>query len=125
MSNLQAHLFAIAAPLLAAVSQIIIKWQTNSAGNLPHGISNKMLFLAEFLIRPWVLFAILATFISGVCWIIAMTRLELSYAYPYVAAPFIIVPLMAILLFGESITIGKIGGGILIIAGITLVVIKG
>ncbi len=125
MINLQAHLFAIAAPILASISQIIIKWQTNQVSSFPDEFTDKVWFIADFLLRPWVLFAMLATFASGVSWIIAMTKLDLSYAYPYVAATFIIVPLLAILLLGESISTGKIIGGILILSGIAVVMTKG
>jgi len=125
MGNVQAHLFAISAPLLASISQIIIKWQTNQVGQLPDALHDKTWFLFEFLLRPWVVFAIFITFVSGVSWIVAMTKLDLSYAYPYVAASFIIVPILAVLLLGESYSLGKIIGGILILFGIAIVMIKG
>ncbi len=125
MSNIQAHLFAIAAPILASISQIIIKWQTNQVGQLPDELGGRAWFLLEFLLRPWVLLAIFATFTSGVSWIIALTKLDLSYAYPYVAATFIIVPLLAIFILGESFTTAKLIGGILILSGIAVVMIKG
>lgn len=125
MKTLHAHLFAIATPILAAISQIIIKWQTNQIDHWPNDFIEKAMFLLTFLLRPWVLFALFATFMSGVSWILAMTKLELSYAYPYVAAPFIIVPLLAVVLFGETVTAGKIIGGALILAGIAVVMIRG
>ncbi len=125
MTRSQAHLFAFAAPVLASISQVIIKWQTNQIEQLPEDLYNKAWFLLEFLLRPWVIFAMFATFISGVSWIMAMTKLDLSYAYPYVATTFIIVPLLAILLLGESISTGKVIGGIIILFGIWVVMIKG
>ncbi len=125
MNTLHAHLFAIATPILAAISQVIIKWQTIQAGQLPIDFSARILFIVELLIRPWVIIALFATFMSGVCWILAMTKLELSYAYPYVAAPFIVVPLLAVILFGESITAGKIIGSAFVLLGIAIVTIKG
>jgi drug/metabolite transporter (DMT)-like permease len=113
------------APILASISQVIIKWQTNQAGQLPEEFADKAWFLLEFLIRPWVLFAMFATFASGVSWIIAMTKLDLSYAYPYVAASFIVVPLLAVFILGESFTTPRLIGGILILSGIAVVMIKG
>ncbi len=125
MNNLQAHLIAIMAPILASISQIIIKWQTNQAGQLPDELGNKIWFLLEFLLRPWVLFAMFITFAGGVSWIVAMTKLDLSYAYPYVASTFIIVPLLAAFLLGEHISIGTMVGTVLIISGIAVVMMKG
>ncbi|MCU7839001.1 MAG: EamA family transporter [Candidatus Thiodiazotropha sp. (ex Lucinoma borealis)] len=125
MNNTIAHVFAIATPLLASISQIIVKWQVNQVKSLPDGIYDKFWFLLEFLVRPWVMFSMLATFLGGVTWIIAMTKLDISYAYPYVAASFIIVPALAVLFFGEHVTIGKIVGSTLILSGIAVVMIKG
>ena len=125
MSILQSHLFAIFTPMLAATSQVIIKWQVRKLDKLPEEGLQKILFLVEFLFRPWVLLAIFATFLSGVTWIMAMTKLELSYAYPYVALTFVVVPTLGIVLFGESITQGKILGGVFILLGIGIVMFRG
>ena len=120
MKLLYAHLFALASPLLAAASQLIIKWQVLLAGPLPESLAGKLQFVVLFLFRPWVILALAATFFSGIAWIIAMTRLELSYAYPYLALPFIVVPLAAAWLFHEQIQINQIIGTIIILTGIAI-----
>ena len=125
MNSLEAHLFAIATPVLASVSQIIIKWQVNQVGHSPDNLLDKALFLVEFIFRPWILFAISATFLSGLTWILAMTKLDISYAYPYVALTFVVVPLLGFYLFGEAMSPGKILGGVFILTGIFVVMVKG
>jgi undecaprenyl phosphate-alpha-L-ara4N flippase subunit ArnF len=54
-----------------------------------------------------------------------MTKLDLSYAYPYAASTFIIIPSLAVFFLGESFTIGKMIGGIVILMGIAIVMLKG
>ncbi|MEW7997078.1 MAG: EamA family transporter [Candidatus Thiodiazotropha endolucinida] len=125
MNNSTAHLFALATPILASISQVIVKWQINQAPAMPEELSQKLWFLLEFLIRPWIVISMLATFLGGVTWIIAMTKLDVSYAYPYVAATFIIVPAAAVFIFGEQVTLGKLLGSVLIIIGIATVMLKG
>jgi len=120
MKLLYAHLFALASPLLAAASQLIIKWQVLLAGPLPESLAGKLQFVVLFLFRPWVILALAATFFSGIAWIIAMTRLELSYAYPYVALPFILVPLAAAWLFQEQVHSNQFIGMALILLGIAV-----
>ena len=124
MTSLQAHFFAIATPILASLSQIIIKWQILTAGQLPVGLPAKILFLCQFLLRPWVLLSLTVTFLSGITWIIAMSKLEISTAYPYVAATFVIVPLAGVLLFGEHFSMGKVIGSCLVLLGIIVVLIN-
>ena len=92
---------------------------------MPDGLMHKFLFIAEFLVRPWVIVSMLATFLGGVTWIVAMTKLDVSYAYPYVAASFVIVPTAAVFFFGEQVTVGKLLGSTLIIVGIAVVMLKG
>jgi drug/metabolite transporter (DMT)-like permease len=125
MNNTAAHLFALATPILASISQVIVKWQINQVSAIPEGLLQKLWFIMEFLIRPWVLFSMLVTFLGGVTWIVAMTKLDLSYAYPYIAASFVIVPAAAIFIFGEQVTIGKLLGSLLIITGIAILMLKG
>lgn len=125
MNNLQAHIFAIATPFLASVSQILIKWQVNQFEEFPRGLFDKIMHLLEFMFRPWVMVAILSTFLGGVTWIMAMTKLDLSYAYPYVALTFIIVPLSGMYLFDEILSPGEIVGGGMVLIGIIIIMING
>jgi drug/metabolite transporter (DMT)-like permease len=121
MTKLQAHIFAFLTPILAAYSQLIIKWQVLAAGQVPDGYLSKITFIVNILLKPWVLSALLATFLSGVTWMMAMTRLELSHAYPFVALTFIVVPLCGIWLFDETLTTAKVIGSVIILVGIAVV----
>ena len=117
MKNSTAHLLAAASPLLTVISQLIIKWQVNSAAQIPLGSQNMLAQLMHFLLRPWVILALALTFASGIVWILAMNRLPLSYAYPYLAIPFVLAPLGAVNLLGESMNAQQIIGITIIIIG--------
>ena len=52
------------------------------------------------------------------CWLAAMTKFELSYAYPFMSLAFVLVLVLSALLFHEALTTAKILGVLLIIAGI-------
>ena len=49
---------------------------------------------------------------------VAMSRLELSRAYPFMALNFLLVGALAVPMFGESLTRGKIAGIGLVIVGL-------
>ena len=51
-------------------------------------------------------------------WIAAMTRFDLSYAYPFVSLSFVLVFLLSIWLFQEPATVYKVVGLLLIVSGI-------
>ena len=115
------HLFIFLTVLFTVYSQLIMRWQVGSAGPLPEGLSEKAFFVGALLVKPWVLTAIVATFFAGVSWMLAMTRFEVSYAFPFVSLNYVAVLLASILLFHESFGAAKLVGTGLIIAGIFVI----
>ncbi|MGQ9746098.1 MAG: EamA family transporter [Dissulfurimicrobium sp.] len=106
--------------ILTVYGQIAIKWQVINAGPFPAGVSEKFLFLFHLLLNPWVISALMAVFLASVSWMAAMTRLQLSYAYPFMSFTFILVMVLSRAIFHEPITPPKIIGMGLIVAGIVV-----
>lgn len=114
------HLPLIATILFALSSQLLMRWQVNGVGNWPIGLSPKLYLALELLMRPWVLCAMSLTFLSGISWMITLTRLEVSYAYPWLALNFLLVPLIGVLFFGESLSSAKAIGTLLVALGLII-----
>jgi multidrug transporter EmrE-like cation transporter len=104
--------------VLTTCSQLIVKWRVRSAGPLPVELTKKALFLSGLLLDPWIILGILAAFFAGISWMAAMTKLELSFAYPFISLSFVLVFVFSALLFHEAVTAPKVIGMLLIIAGI-------
>jgi multidrug transporter EmrE-like cation transporter len=102
----------------AVYSQLVIKWRVGHAGVLPAALNQKIVFLVGLLCDPWVISAIIVTFLGGISWMIAMTRVELSYAYPFIGLVFVLILVSSSLLFHEAITTSRVIGVLLVIAGI-------
>jgi len=99
--------------------QIILKWRMNGIGALPEGgVSDKIIFLIKVLFDPWVFSGFFSAFIASFFWMAAMTKFDISYAYPFMSGSFVLVFLLSVLLFNEPITWQKVTGLLLIIAGI-------
>lgn len=115
-----AHACLLVSILLAVLSQLLMRWQADQA-SLPAGDTGaRLYFIVQMLLQPFVLLAICCTFLSGVCWMVALTRFELTYAMPFAALSFVLTPAAAALLFGESYSAGKLLGTLLIMAGLVL-----
>jgi drug/metabolite transporter (DMT)-like permease len=114
-------MLALAAPIFAVISQILIKWQISLTSHQLEELDSKFLFLAHFLVRPWVIAAFFFTFLGGITWILAISKLELSLAYPYMALSFVVVPAAALFIFGETMSTQKILGSAIVIVGICIV----
>lgn len=110
--------YILATVLLTVYGQAIIKWQASKLGPLPDGLQEKFWFLAGLATNPWVLSGYAAAFLAAISWMAAMTKFDLSYAYPFTTSlSFILVLVLSALLFHEAITIPKLLGMMLIIFG--------
>lgn len=121
MTRLFDHLYIASTVLFTVYSQLAMRWQVGAAGEIPLDGMGKFRFIATLLINPWVISGIVATFLAGVSWMLAMTRFEISYAYPFVSLNYIIVLIASILLFNESISLAKVVGTALVIAGVIVI----
>lgn len=104
--------------VLTAYSQLIVKWRVSLAGPLPLDLAKKTVFLVGLLFDPWIMSAILGAFFAGLAWMAAMTKLDLSYAYPFMSLAFVLVLICSALFFHEVISGPKVVGLLLIILGI-------
>jgi len=100
--------------------QLIIKWQMAKVGSLPDAFSEKIIFLLQMFFNPWILSAFLSAFIAALCWMAAMTKFDLSYAYPFMSLSFVFVLVLSGFFFHEPITMAKVLGVIFIMAGIII-----
>ena len=115
------HFYIFLSIFFAVISQLIIKWKMSSF-DLSHisSVLEKFLFVASLLSNPYIILSIVLTLLSGLSWMIAMTKFELSYAYPYTALGYVIVLLFSFFLFHESLTLQKIAGVLLVVLGIII-----
>lgn len=115
------HVFIFASVLFAVYSQLIMRWQVTEAGPLPAGFSGQSMFVLQLLVKPWVLSGIMATFLSGVSWLLAMTRFEMSYAFPFTSLNYLLMLLAGVVLFQESMSGAKLLGSGLVVVGIIII----
>ena len=84
------------------------------------GARGKLQYLALMFGDIWVLSALAAAVAAVVFWMLAIQRLELGYAYPFIALSFVLVPIGATAFFGEPLPAARLLGIALIIAGVTM-----
>lgn len=121
MSNIVAWSMVGLTILLTTYGQLVIKWQVMKPVEAPFEALSGWPPLLLLLLRPWVISALAAAFLASLCWMVAMSRLELSKAYPFMALNFLLVGALAVPLFGESLTRGKLVGISLVILGLVVV----
>ncbi|NOT83803.1 MAG: EamA family transporter [Methylococcaceae bacterium] len=106
--------------LFTVYGQLILKWRITHYGQLPVDAWDKVYFLAKLLLDPFLLSGFASTLIAAVFWIAAMTKFDISYAYPFMSLAFVLVLILSAWLFKESITVNKIIGMAFIVVGIII-----
>jgi multidrug transporter EmrE-like cation transporter len=106
--------------ILTVYGQLVVKWQVSLAGAFPASTGDKILFLGKLLINPWVMSSMAAALLAGMAWMAAMTKLNLSYAYPFMGLTFVLVLILSGVFFDEPMNWQKTVGVLLIMGGIAL-----
>ena len=104
--------------IFTVYGQIVIKWQASNAGPFPEDFNDKFLFLLRLVFNPWVLSGLAAAFLASLAWMAAMTKFDLSHAYPFMSLAFVLVLFLSAFFFNEPLTFSKIAGMALIVGGI-------
>lgn len=100
--------------------QLILKWRIGIYGQLPDSTS-KIMFLLKALLDPYILSGLVAAFVASLFWMAAMTKFDVSFAYPLITAGLTLMTVfMAIVILNESISINKVIGVLLILSGVLI-----
>lgn len=114
------HIYIAGTIFFTVYSQLIMRWQVSLAGALPADFTGKVYFVAHLFLNPWIMSSIFATLLAGISWMLAMSRFEISYAYPWISLNFLLMLFFGVVLFDESFNFAKLFGTCLIVAGIAV-----
>jgi uncharacterized membrane protein len=76
------------------------------------------------LFDPAIFSGFAAAFLASLAWMAAMTKFELSHAYPFMSLNFVVVLLLSGWILSEPVTLQRMAGVILIVLG-TVVAARG
>jgi len=118
------YLYIAGTILFTVYGQMILKWRINylNWSMINGNILEKSYHYLKLLFDPFILSGFIGAFAASICWTIAMTKFELTSAYPFMTLSPAIVFLLGIFILNETFTIGKVIGLILIIIGIIVTV---
>jgi multidrug transporter EmrE-like cation transporter len=107
--------------LLNAAAQLLLKAGTNRIGAFSFALENVVPIGLRIAGSPHVLAGLACYVVSVVVWILALSRVQVSVAYPMLSIGYIVNALAAWALFGESLTAQKLVGIGFIVVGVVLV----
>jgi multidrug transporter EmrE-like cation transporter len=107
--------------LLNAAAQLLLKAGTNAIGHFEFSAAAIVPIGLRIAGSPHILAGLACYGVSVVVWILALSRVPVSQAYPMLSVGYVVNVLAAWWLFGESLGSNKLAGIALIIAGVVLV----
>jgi len=105
--------------IFASAGQILWKMGMSGIGPLTSFSMTSALVVA---FNPWVIGGLICYGLSTVFWLIALSRADLSFVYPFIALTFVIIFIASFFIFQENLSLQRILGAIVIITGIVILV---
>ena len=107
--------------LLNAAAQLLLKAGTNAIGQFEFSAGNIVPVSMKLAFEPHIMGGVACYVVSLVVWIMGLSRVEVSIAYPMLSVGYVLNAIAAWYLFGESFTAQKLIGIAFIVAGVFLV----
>jgi multidrug transporter EmrE-like cation transporter len=114
-------LLVLAGVLLNAAAQLLLKAGTNAVGHFEFSAQNIVPVGMKLAFEPHILGGLGCYVVSVVVWIMALSRVEVSIAYPMLSIGYVVNALAAWYLFGEALGAMRLSGIGFIIVGVFLV----
>ncbi len=119
--NLISFMLVLAGVLLNAAAQLLLKAGTNGIGAFAFTADNLVPVGIKVASNPFIVSGLGCYAVSVVVWILALSRVEVSLAYPMLSIGYVVNAVAAWYLFGEALTAQRMIGIGTIIVGVFLV----
>jgi len=107
--------------LLNAAAQLLLKAGTNAVGQFEFHIDNLIPIGLKLAFEPHIMGGMACYAVSLVVWIMALSRVPVSIAYPMLSIGYVINAFVAWQWFGEALATQKLMGIGFIVIGVWLV----
>ncbi|WP_313952404.1 SMR family transporter [Accumulibacter sp.] len=107
--------------LLNAGAQLLLKAGTNAIGHFDFSLGNVIPIAMKVAAQPSIIGGLACYVVSVVIWILALSRVPVSIAYPMLSIGYVVNAVIAHYWFGEILVLQKMLGIGFIIIGVVLV----
>lgn len=106
------------AVLLNTTGQILLKYGANTLECTPFRF---LRFCSGFIHNVYILAGLLCYGVSVILWVIGLTRIDVTVAYPLLSIGYILITLAGYYLFQEPLSILRLAGIAIIMVGVIMV----
>ncbi|EKF44057.1 EamA family transporter [Nitratireductor indicus] len=108
-----------------AAAQLMLKYGMMTLGPLTFAGVNPILKILQIVFSPWIFAGLCVFVISMASHLYVLSKVDLSFAYPFLSLAYVAVAVFAYFLFKEDLNAYRIGGIALICVGTVLIAQSG
>jgi len=116
--NISSFALILTGVLLNAVAQLALKASVRDVGEIGLVLSGSGGVALRLLSEPWLWVGLFCYGISVIVWILALSRVDVSIAYPMLSIGYVVNAVAAWAWFGEALSLARVGGIGIIILGV-------
>ena len=109
--------FILFTVLTNAAAQLMLKHGMMSLAPITFAGVNPLIKILQIVFSPWVFLGLSTFVISMASHLFVLSKVELSYAYPFLSLAYVVVAVVAYFLFREDLNAYRVGGIALICIG--------
>jgi len=113
--------YILVSVLAGAAGQILLKHGMNNNGVVTLSVGGLPATLWRFATNPYVVIGLVLYASGTIFWLSALSRVDLSYAYPFASLSYVVMLTASWLLFNENITPMRLVGSLVIMLGVFLI----
>jgi len=114
-------IYILISVLTSTVGQLLLKKGMNNIGSITLNWGQLVSTVWTIVINPYVFIGLVIYLAGTVFWLAALSRVDLSYAYPFASLGYVIMLVASWLMFDEKITVSRLLGTVIIGIGVLLI----
>ena len=114
-------LLIIANVLMTSLAQIVLKGGMSTPA-VVQGLADGLRWSSVITVAasPLVILGMFMYFGSALVWLLVLSRIEVSLAYPFVGLGFVITMVLGWAIYGDSLSLMRLAGTLMIASGVAL-----
>lgn len=108
-----------------AAAQLMLKYGMMQIGELAFAGTNPVIKILQIVFSPWIFFGLSVFVISMASHLFVLSKVELSFAYPFLSLAYVAVAVIAYFAFGEDLNYLRVAGIGFICVGTVLIAQSG
>ena len=116
-----AIIYILISVVTSTIGQLLLKKGMNSMGSITLNMDQALLTTWKMVTNPYVFFGLLIYAAGTIFWLAALSRVDLSYAYPFASLSYVVMLVASWRMFDEQITFSRLLGTVVIGIGVLLI----